>query len=81
MNTVRDTGGGARQNKGEEREKGSLAVALGGMMAHLTTDAHELSRLASPVLCRFPSAVLLSHYSGGRKTAGGEAFFFSSSSS
>lgn len=43
-----------RRGQAEEKEKGPLVVALGRMIAHLTTDAHELNKLSFPFLCQFP---------------------------
>lgn len=71
-----------RRGQAEEKEKGPLVVALGGMIAHLTTDAHELNKLSFPFLCQFPQssssqpANSVSHYMNGGKMAGGEVFFF-----
>ena len=42
------------EEKKEGKEKGPLAVALGGTIWHLTTDAHELNKLSFPFLCQFP---------------------------
>lgn len=75
------TKGSERRGQAEEKEKGPLAVALGGMIAHLTTDAHELNKLSFPFLCQFPQsssshpANSFSHYTNGGKMAGGVAFF------
>lgn len=69
-----------RRGQAEEKEKGPLVVALGGMIAHLTTDAHELNKLSFPFPCQFPQssssqpANSFSHYINGRKMAGGAAF-------
>lgn len=43
-----------RRGRAEEKEQGPLSVVLGGMIAHLTTDAHELNKLSFPFLCQFP---------------------------
>lgn len=70
-----------RRGQAEEKEKGPLVVALGGMIAHLTTDAHELNKLSFPFLCQFPQlsssqpANSFSHYINSRKMAGGVVFF------
>lgn len=77
-----------RQNKEKWKERasrrkgeGPLVVALGGMIAHLTTDAHELNKLSFPFLCQFPQlssaqpANSFSHYINGRKMAGGVVCF------
>lgn len=56
-------------------------VALGGMIAHLTTDAHELNKLSFPFLWQFPQlsssqpANSFSHYINGTKMAGGAVCF------
>ena len=52
-----------RQNKKRDRRRegkkrgegeGTISVALGGTIWHLTTDAHELNKLSFPFLCQFP---------------------------
>lgn len=74
-----------RRGQAEEKEKGPLVVALGRMIAHLTTDAHELNKLSFPFLCQFPQpsfsqpANSSSHFINGKKMGGGEGFFLKTS--
>lgn len=61
-----DCGKGMRQNKeedekrgqGKKKEEGPLAVAHGGTIWHLTTDAHELNKLSVFFSVNSPDPVL-----------------------
>lgn len=71
-----------RRGQAEEKEKGPLVVALGRMIAHLTTDAHELNKLSFPFLCQFPqfsspSQLLLSLHQWQKDGRRQRLFFFS----